>query len=128
MNASLPPSSAASPDEAVPYQMPRPVSSSAPFASSRRYETPVVAAEIDGGYVIALPYGPSTDWLKNVLSAGRATLRLRGAVHHLRDPQIVGLDSVDDRFATKERRLHRRFGVRDAVVLRLADAGSTGTR
>jgi deazaflavin-dependent oxidoreductase (nitroreductase family) len=89
--------------------------------SGRRYETPVVATEIEGGWAIALPYGPSTDWLKNVLAAGRATLRHRGTVHELAGPQVVGLDLVDTWFADKEQRLHRRFGVREAVVLRRAD-------
>jgi deazaflavin-dependent oxidoreductase (nitroreductase family) len=89
--------------------------------TGRRYETPVVATEIDGGYAIALPYGPTTDWLKNVLAAGSATLRFRGAVHDLREPRIVGIGLVEDRFAAKERRLHRRFGVRDALVLRAGD-------
>jgi deazaflavin-dependent oxidoreductase (nitroreductase family) len=86
--------------------------------SGRRYETPVVATEIDGGYAIALPYGPNTDWLKNVVAAGETTLRRGGTVYHLREPRIVGIDVVDDRFAAKERRLHRQFGVRDALVLR----------
>jgi deazaflavin-dependent oxidoreductase (nitroreductase family) len=90
--------------------------------SGRRYETPVVATEIDGGYAIALPYGPNTDWLKNVLAAGQATLRSGGVVHHLEEPRVVGIDVVDARFAPKERRLHRRFGVRDALVLRAGDA------
>jgi deazaflavin-dependent oxidoreductase (nitroreductase family) len=85
--------------------------------SGRRYETPVVATEIDGGYAIALPYGPNTDWLKNVLAAGRATLQFGGAVHDLREPRLVGIHLVDDQFAAKERRLHRLFGVRDALVL-----------
>lgn len=85
--------------------------------SGRRYETPVVATAIDGGYAIALPYGPNTDWLKNVLAAGTATLRSGGAVHQLEQPRVVGIDLVNDQFATKEQRAHRRFGVRDALVL-----------
>ena len=40
--------------------------------SGRRYETPVVAVPIDDGYVVALPYGPNTDWLMNVLASGSA--------------------------------------------------------
>src|SRR3954447_12033999 len=47
--------------------------------SGRRYETPVVAARSDDGFVIALPYGLNTDWLKNVLTAGRGTVRFDGA-------------------------------------------------
>jgi deazaflavin-dependent oxidoreductase (nitroreductase family) len=90
--------------------------------SGRQYETPVVATKIEDGYAIALPYGPNTDWLKNVLAAGRVTLRHGGAAHELEGPEVVGLDLVDSRFAEKEQRLHRRFGVRDALVLRTADA------
>jgi deazaflavin-dependent oxidoreductase (nitroreductase family) len=90
--------------------------------SGRPYETPVVATKIDDGYAIALPYGPNTDWLKNVLAAGRVTLRHGGAVHQLEGPEVVALDLVDARFADKEQRLHRRFGVRDALVLRTANA------
>ena len=90
-------------------------------SSGRRYETPVVATPIVGGYAIALPYGPTTDWLKNVIAAGRVTLRHDGAVHELEDPEVVALDLVDDRFADKEQRAHRRFGVRDALVLRTVD-------
>jgi deazaflavin-dependent oxidoreductase (nitroreductase family) len=90
--------------------------------SGRGYETPVVAVELEDGYAIALPYGPNTDWLKNVLAAGRVTLRHAGAVHELEAPAVVGLDLVDARFAAKEQRLHRRFGVRDALVLRTAGA------
>jgi deazaflavin-dependent oxidoreductase (nitroreductase family) len=86
--------------------------------SGRHYETPVVATKIEDGYAIALPYGPNTDWLKNVLAAGRATLRHGGAAHELEAPAVVALDLVDDRFAAKEQRLHRRFGVRDALLLR----------
>ena len=90
--------------------------------SGRHYETPVVATTIEGGYAIALPYGPNTDWLKNVLAAGRVTLRHDGASHELERPVVVGLDLVDARFAQKEQRLHRSFGVREALVLRTADA------
>ncbi len=86
--------------------------------SGRHYETPVVATKIDNGYAIALPYGPNTDWLKNVLAAGRVSLRHGGAVHQLEGPEVVALKVVDARFADKEQRLHRRFGVRDALVLR----------
>lgn len=86
--------------------------------SGRTYETPVVAAETDSGFAIALPYGENTDWLKNVIAAGSARLRHDGAVHQLDRPEVVRLGAVDERFAPKEQRLHRRFDVRDAVVLR----------
>jgi len=48
--------------------------------SGRPYETPVQAVATDDGFVIALPYGPNTDWLKNVLVSvgGHEILRVDG--------------------------------------------------
>ena len=34
--------------------------------TGRVYETPIGAVPTDDGFVIALPYGSNTDWLKNV--------------------------------------------------------------
>ena len=50
--------------------------------SGNAYETPVVAVATDGGFVIALPYGPNTDWLKNVLASGSATIVHEGHRAH----------------------------------------------
>jgi deazaflavin-dependent oxidoreductase (nitroreductase family) len=86
--------------------------------SGRRYDTPVVAAPTDDGFVIALPYGPNTDWLKNVLTAGRATIRFQGASHDVEHPELVDIDQVDEHFAPKEQRAHRRFQVHDALMVR----------
>jgi deazaflavin-dependent oxidoreductase (nitroreductase family) len=47
--------------------------------SGRRYQTPVNVFSASGGYVIALTYGPGTDWVKNVLAAGGCELRTGGA-------------------------------------------------
>jgi hypothetical protein len=38
--------------------------------SGRRYQTPVNVFSAADGYVIALTYGPDTDWVKNVVAAG----------------------------------------------------------
>src|SRR5690349_9785296 len=42
--------------------------------SGRTYETPVRATTSDDGFVITLPYGTDSDWVKNVMAAGKATL------------------------------------------------------
>jgi hypothetical protein len=34
----------------------------------------MVAFATDDGFVIALPYGPGADWVKNVLASGSATI------------------------------------------------------
>jgi len=85
--------------------------------TGRRYDTPVVATPTDEGFVIALPYGQNTDWLKNVLSAGCATIRFEGASHDIDHPEVVEIQKVEDHFAPKERRQHRRFAVREALIV-----------
>ena len=45
--------------------------------TGRPFETPVKAVATDDGFVIALPYGRNTDWLKNVLASGSATILRR---------------------------------------------------
>lgn len=40
--------------------------------------TPVVAVPTDDGFAVALPYGPSADWVLNVLAAGVGQHRARG--------------------------------------------------
>src|SRR5438046_8214286 len=36
--------------------------------SGKPYETPVHAVRTDGGFIVALPYGAGTDWVRNVLA------------------------------------------------------------
>jgi deazaflavin-dependent oxidoreductase (nitroreductase family) len=55
--------------------------------SGRRYQTPVNVFRADNGYVIALTYGPDTDWVKNVLAAGGCELRTRGQAIPLGSPR-----------------------------------------
>lgn len=42
--------------------------------SGRSYQTPVKVFRRGHDYVITLPYGPSADWVKNVLAAGGCEL------------------------------------------------------
>ena len=62
--------------------------------SGRTYRTPVNVFPTADGYVFALTYGASTDWVRNVAAAGSATLRTRGRTIALTDPRIY----VDRRY------------------------------
>ena len=42
----------------------------------------------EDGYVLALTYGPGTDWVKNVLAAGGCELRTRGRAIRLTSPLL----------------------------------------
>ncbi|SRR6266508_4994625 len=62
--------------------------------SGRGYRTPVnVFKQPGGGYVIALTYGRTADWVKNVVKAGRCELVMRGRRHRLVRPEIFRDDA-----------------------------------
>ena len=63
--------------------------------TGRLYETPVGPFPTDDGFVIALPYGTSSDWVKNVLAAGSATLVTEGQTYEVDRPAVVSLGDVD---------------------------------
>jgi hypothetical protein len=58
-------------------------------ASARTYATPLDAHAVEGGYLFIPMYGPSTDWLRNVLAAGTALLRIKGEEIELDAPRLV---------------------------------------
>ena len=93
--------------------------------SGRDYETPVVAVPTDEGFVIALPYGTTTDWLRNVLAAGSAVIVHEGDTHSVDRPEIVPRAVGNPHFPPQEQRSHRLFNVDDFLLVRrapLADA------
>lgn len=57
--------------------------------SGRQFHTPVNLFQRPGGrYVLALTYGPDTDWVKNVLAAGGCELVTRGRHIELTAPVL----------------------------------------
>jgi len=79
--------------------------------SGRSYETPVVAVEHDDSFFIALPYGERTDWMKNVLASGTATVVTHGRTYGVDQPKVVPMAEATMYFGPKEQKLHRRFAV-----------------
>lgn len=54
----------------------------------RTHRTPVMVFPRPGGYVVALTYGPGSDWVLNVLAAGGCTLDTRGRMLRLTRPRV----------------------------------------
>ena len=79
--------------------------------SGRTYETPVVAVEHDDGFLIALPYGELTDWMKNVVANGAASVVNHGRTYRVDQPQVIPMAEATKYFGPKEQKLHRRFAV-----------------
>ena len=94
--------------------------------SGRRYRTPVNVFPADGGYLIALTYGPGTDWVKNVMAAGGCELETRGRTVRLVSPRLYH-DETRRGIRRAERLTLRAIGVADFMALTTASAGSPGT-
>ena len=77
--------------------------------TGRRYETPLLLAEVPGSLVAELTYGPRVDWYRNVTAAGACDVVHRGRrlrIDRIEDyPTDLGL---------------RAFGFPASMVLRLA--------
>ena len=89
--------------------------------SGQHYETPVGAEATDDGFVIALPYGTTTDWLKNLLADGTATIVNEGETYEVDRPEVRPLASEIGRFRTADQRNLRRFRVEQCVRVRRVD-------
>ena len=85
--------------------------------SGRTYETPVIAAQHDDSFVIALPYGKRTDWLKNVLAKGSATIVTSGRTYEVDRPEVIPMTEATAYFRPREQRMHRQFRVDSALQL-----------
>jgi deazaflavin-dependent oxidoreductase (nitroreductase family) len=55
--------------------------------TGRVYETPLILARVDGGFVAELTYGTDVQWYKNVVAAGGCVVVVGGAEH-----VIVGIE------------------------------------
>ena len=55
--------------------------------SGTRYATPIMVFPHDGEFVIALTYGPDTDWQLNLEAAGTAEVVYRGATYAVSNPR-----------------------------------------
>ena len=56
--------------------------------SGREYRTPVNVFRRGDRYVIALTYGPDSDWVRNVQAAGKCSLVTRGRLLDLTQPRL----------------------------------------
>lgn len=96
--------------------------------SARKYAIPVAVGVSPDSFVIPLPWGDQTQWLRNVLVAGGCSLRWRGEDHAATDPRIIGLEEAAVAFNPALRALLRIAGIAQFVRLRRAPNGSLTDR
>ncbi|MGO4617221.1 nitroreductase family deazaflavin-dependent oxidoreductase [Nocardia sp. 2YAB30] len=64
--------------------------------SGRVFRTPLWAFRREGGYVIALTYGPESDWVRNVLAAGGCQLEAGRRRYEVDTPRVYRDESASD--------------------------------
>ena len=62
--------------------------------SGVEHQTPLDAHPVEGGYLFVLVYGSQSDWVRNVLAAGHARLRVDGQDVELTTPRLLGPDAA----------------------------------
>jgi hypothetical protein len=92
--------------------------------SGRAYETPIVPFATDDGFLVSLPYGPDTDWVKNVLAHGSAELVTDGRTYTVDRPEVIATDLTKDQFPRSEQRTHRLLRIDRCLRLRNAPFSS----
>jgi deazaflavin-dependent oxidoreductase (nitroreductase family) len=85
--------------------------------SGRTYDTPVVVAASGDSFLIALPYADRTDWMKNILAQGSATVITDGNTYEVERPEVIPITEATTSFRPKEQRMQRRFRVESALRL-----------
>ena len=61
--------------------------------SGREYRTPVHVFDLDGDLIVALTYGPTADWIRNV-TEGPSWLERRGRRFDVIDVGVVGREEA----------------------------------
>ncbi|HEX6262494.1 MAG TPA: nitroreductase family deazaflavin-dependent oxidoreductase [Actinomycetota bacterium] len=68
-------------------------------SSGTEYRTPLDAHPTKRGYVLVVRYGPVSDWVRNILAAGTAVLRVEGKEQRLGSPRLVSQREALDELA-----------------------------
>jgi deazaflavin-dependent oxidoreductase (nitroreductase family) len=79
--------------------------------SGTTYTTPVMADRVGQDFIIPLPSGTRTNWLRNVLAAGRATLSVRGVTYEVMAPRIIDKFTALPQVPAAHRRFWRRLRI-----------------
>lgn len=70
--------------------------------SGRTYETPLDAYPTKTGYVLVARYGPESDWVRNILATGTATLRVDGQDLALDSPRLISQEEALNELVSPE--------------------------
>lgn len=87
--------------------------------SGRQYSTPIVADRFGDYFIAPLPYGTQADWVRNVITAGRATLVSKGHTYQVGSPEIIDATQALPLLPGDRRRTFERIGVEHFLRMRV---------
>jgi deazaflavin-dependent oxidoreductase (nitroreductase family) len=90
--------------------------------SGRAYRNPVSAYPLGDGFVISVLYGTQSQWVRNVMAAGRFTLRTKGRDYQLERPELIPPTQALAAYPTLLRRLMQSQGIEHFVWAHRAGA------
>jgi deazaflavin-dependent oxidoreductase (nitroreductase family) len=88
--------------------------------SGREYRTPVKVFRRNDHFILSLPYGSQSDWVKNVVAAGGCEIKTRGRRYPVVAPMVY-VDENPDIPAVLAWSL-RRFHADEFISLKIVDA------
>jgi deazaflavin-dependent oxidoreductase (nitroreductase family) len=96
--------------------------------SGKQYVTPVAATRVTDGFVVPLPYGDRTDWLRNLMTEPDGSLQFQGETYQISSPTVVDAATALAELPPNRRQLVKRFGIRKFAHLNAVRAGGDDER
>jgi deazaflavin-dependent oxidoreductase (nitroreductase family) len=90
--------------------------------SGKVFRTPVVVRPVQGGFVVPMPWGETTDWCRNIRAAGGCLIRWQGRDYTVTRPEVIDTTSASGAFSAAQLEGMRRFNVENCLLLRFASA------
>jgi deazaflavin-dependent oxidoreductase (nitroreductase family) len=87
--------------------------------SGATYRTPMDAHPVERGYLFIPVYGAKSDWVRNVLAAGRAQLKINGEDVELTAPRIVGEEEALQALAADVKRPPKALRIKEFLRMDL---------
>lgn len=90
--------------------------------SGRQYVTPVSATRVVDGFVVPLPYGAHTDWLRNLMAEPNGTLRFHGQTFTVTSPTVISAATAVAELPPNRRWIMKRLGIHQFAHLNVTEA------
>jgi deazaflavin-dependent oxidoreductase (nitroreductase family) len=89
--------------------------------SRKPYETVIMVWPTREGFVIALTYGPTVDWYRNILAAGGGTVFWHRRVFAVGKPEPIDAKTALPVFPTPFRQILGKTGLQDFVQVKFVE-------